>query len=379
MRKVRKLKIKKKYKYGLISLCIIAAAVLLFFMMKELIHPGETRMDQSVYHYRIEPITNYEVTLKPNHLYETNTLGEGKFYFTELVDTINANFSYEYNGDTECDIAGEYKILGVMEGYIINSDKDSVTIWKRPYILETNTSLNSKDGKLSISNDISIKLEDYNTMAEEIVELTKTPAQFRLILTMEVALTAKTEYGIIEEQSSPSLTIPVYTNLFEISKAGIEGKEEDIKETVVTQLPVNKTEIILFGVLAGASTISLLFIIFFVHGEKEDPLEKKVRKIFKDHGNRLVALVGGLNRDAVKCIFAVKDMHDLVKIADELEKPILYEQKEDLKEIKTYYLIHDDTMYVYDIKESTDTSNEEALEHTEDQKKDDEKDIGIAG
>lgn len=379
MKKMRKLKIKKKYKYGLISFFIIVIAILLFFMMKELIHPGETKIDQSVYHYSIKPITNYEVTLKPNSLYNTRTMGEGKFYFSELVDTISATFSYEYNGDTECDINGEYEILGVMEGFIVNSDKESITIWKKPYILEPNTSLNSKDGKLSLTKDISIKLDDYNAMAVDFVELTKTPAQFRLVITMEVDLKAETGHGLIEEQSSPSITIPLYTNLFEISKAGIEEKEEDIKETLVMQLPVNRTEIIIFGVSAGVCTICILFLIIFIQGEKEDPLEKKVRKIFKDHGNRLVALVGGLNRDAVKCIFAVKDMHDLVKIADELEKPILYEQKEDLKEIKTYYLIHDDTMYVYDIKESTDTSNEEALEHTEDQKKDDEKDIGIAG
>ena len=46
----------------------------------------------------------------------------------------------------------------------------------------------------------------------------------------------------------------------------------------------------------------------------------------------------------------VKSIEDLVKISDDIEKPILYRYRVDYKEINKFYVIHDDNNFVFDLK-----------------------------
>lgn len=82
----------------------------------------------------------------------------------------------------------------------------------------------------------------------------------------------------------------------------------------------------------------------------------------------MVALIGEGNNKPSKIKYSVSNINDLVKISDELEKPIFYEQKRNLKDVLSYYVLHDNIMCLYEIRD-----NKESTE-----KRDNTKEITIA-
>lgn len=362
--KISKIKIKKKYKYSIVATLSVVMAMLLFFLISDLIYPKEIKVEKDLYNYNIKPSTNYEVKLKPNALYDVNIMGENKIYFSEIIDTINANFSYLYNGNEKCIIAGSYNITALMEGYITNSDETNITIWQKPFNIISSTNFKLNNNKHIISKDININFNDYNTLAKKIIDNIKTPSQVRLVVTMNVDINANTNNGVIKESSKPSITIPLNTSMLEISKIGIEEKEDKITETIIEKVPVNNFAILIYTIFAIITLIGVIYTLIFIQVEKVVKTEKEIKKIFKNHGTRLVALLNEINYKKIEDIYSVKNIEDLVKISDELEKPIFYEQKKNIKEIKKYYVINDKTIYEFDILD-TDIDEEIELESSD--------------
>lgn len=369
--------LKQIYKYGLLILCSIIMAILIYILLIVNLRPGEETIEQNLYSYSIKPDTTYEAILKPNKLYEKTTLGEGMVYFTEIVDVIKANISYYFTGEHINSLNGEYEILGIMEGFVTDKDGNNVTIWEKSLSILGKTPIQSQDSTVSLTQEVALQMEEYNKLAEEILELTNTDAQVKLNVSMNVTLNLVTDYGEIVELSNPNITIPLSTSMYEITKGGNEEKLEDKTETIIQKLPINTKLVVLFSVLLGIVFLALLFLIIFVEGYKEDKLVVKVRKIFKEYGSRLVALAGNFTINTVQNEFYVHEMIDLVKISDELEKPILYVQSENLTDIQTFYILNNDIIYIYDLHEPLDVPKKEAVQSQPDLLK--ESDVEIAG
>lgn len=343
---IRKIKTKSIYKYTILSFLVLFLIIFVCFLIKELYYPVETKIEKPLYNYSVKPNVNYKVTLKPNTFFNDANMNEGKIYFSELIDNIKLHFNYEYNGDEESIINGNYNINGIMEGYIKNADEEIIIIWQKPFNLMQNDEFNFNHNQLFLNKEIDLDFQMYNLIAKEIIELTKTPAQVRLIFTMNVNLLTETKYGIVEDQSSPSLIIPLDVSMFEISKSGIEEKNEAIKQTITEVVPIDTNLIITLSILSLMCTLGLIFVLVFIQGVREDKLEKNIKKIFKNHGSRLVALVN-CNYSDMENIYVVNNIEDLVKIADELEKPIFYKKRDQLKEIDNFYIVNDNNTYVY--------------------------------
>jgi hypothetical protein len=51
-------------------------------------------------------------------------------------------------------------------------------------------------------------------------------------------------------------------------------------------------------------------------------------------------------------MFSVKSFEDLIKISDEIEKPIFYNYSENIGHMNKFYIINENTSYIYYIKHS---------------------------
>lgn len=141
------------------------------------------------------------------------------------------------------------------------------------------------------------------------------------------------------------------TNYFTIAKTGREEKPGKVEETKKVQVPADMRIIILNVVIIVILILSLLYLIIFTAAPtKEDIYLKKFRKMFKIHSNRLAALKDKINApDADIHCCSVRSIDDLVKIADELEKPVLYEYSPDYMQIVNFYVIDDAWIYILNL------------------------------
>lgn len=305
----------------------------------------------TLYSYNNKSDIHYQVQLKPNILYDKATLDEDKVYITEFVDSIQATFEYQFKGEGKADIVGDYEIVAQMEGYAGNEKEGNTkTIWKKDFILVPKKSFQQNDHIFSIKEDVSLELDDYNNFAAQVLEVSKVGIPVKLSVGMNINFQANTNKGVADVKISPSLNMPINTNYFEIRK-NVQDDTGGIQVSKQIQQPVNKIAVTIYIFLDILALSGLLFIIFGTQISTKDPLIRSLKRIFKKHGDRLVALtneVAGMD----EIYNEVKNIEDLVRIADEIGKPIMYQYSENYSDMTKFYVFDDKQVYLFDISKT---------------------------
>ena len=350
-----KINIDKRLRQGLITSLLIAFGIISFLLYNQAFNRGFEEKKTILYKYQQGADINYNVFLKPNPLYENNSLGEGKVYITEFIKSINLALNYAYSAEKPADIKGNSEVIAVMEGFT-DGDKDTKSIWKKTFSLVPKKDFKAQEKSFSIAEDVSLNLEDYNAIANKIIQDSKVGSQVRLSVFMNVNLKAETHKGVIEEKVSPMITIPLNTNFIEITKDQIVERPGAIEETEKIQIPVNKKIIAIYTLALIAFLSTLFWLKSYTIGTEKDQLTKSLNGIFKKHGDRLVALNGAIP-SSLETFYKVKSIDDLVKIADEIAKPIFYNHSSYLKDITKFYVFDDNFAYILDLKEVLSETN----------------------
>jgi hypothetical protein len=339
-----KLMINKNIRKGLIFIFVVTVLILSFLIFNEIYNPGYEEQKNTIYTYNNKGSINYSVYLKPNKLYNGNVLDEGKLYITEFVDYIDTNLKYEFTGEKSNNIKANYSIIAKVQGFTIELDEIK-NIWEKDFPIVLDKTINSYEDKILINEKVKLNLNDYNTFVKEIMETSKINCQTNLSLLMNVNISGSTNKGPIKDSIVANLIIPLDVTMFEILGNNIVDKPGAIDETVKVQLPVNKTQILIFGIILAILLITLIVLIFFIQiAPEKDQLEKELNIIFKKHGDRLVTLNSDIDLENA---ISVKSIDDIVKIADEVGKPILYKYSDNYKEINKFYVTNNDEVFLY--------------------------------
>lgn len=352
--------INKRLKIALIAILLIIIGIISVLLYLAVKNPGVREEKITLLSYNNKTDIKYIVFLKPNPLYSEDNLAEDKLYLTSFVDYIKTNFQYEFNIDKSSDIKGDYEVVAIVEGYKTEEKVDKI-IWKKEFILLPKTEFESKDTKFLIDKEIIFSLVEYNIFATQISEATELNVEVRSSVVMNVNLQAKSGKNVIEKKFAPSITIPLNSNYFGISKSGVEEKPEVVEEIKQIQLPVNQNLIITYGIIIGIAFLALMYLIIFVKGNAPvDVFKKQLNKIFKSHGTRLVAINNEIGT-TFGMYYKVKSIEDLVRIADELGRPIMYRYSTDSKEITKFYIHDDKSMFSFNLKDMLGSNDVEAI------------------
>lgn len=358
-----KIEINKKLKTVLIpmiSIAILGLAVLFYY---ELTVPEVKEVKSAVYECVTKGKVSYGIKLKPNILYSTDTLDEGGIYLSEFVDSIDAGFKYDFNGESEAAIKGKYGITAAVEGYYTETNNyapqtgteaqkkaEPKTVWRKEYTLVPETAIDQKTKNLSISKDISFKYSDYNDFALKVIELSKYKVSTKLVVSMNVSTQIQTDKGTIEDISAQSFELALGGSNFNIIKNELAEKPGSIEEVKKIRIPPDKYLLVACAVGAGVLLLALLFVIIFTRAAPDISEHLRlVNRIFKKYSNRMAVLCGELKYDG-SCLRHVRTMEDLVRIADEMQKPIIYKFSENIINISQFFVFDGNWTYLFDLK-----------------------------
>lgn len=346
-----KIKLHKNLRIALMVLCSIVICVLLYLIYVETSHTEYQEEKRILYSYNHKSNISYEAFLKPNILYDTDRLGEDQIYFTEYTDYIQVAFQYEFAGGRASDIEASYRISAMVEGYT-GSDKVQ-TIWQKEFPLVHETKMNTHDKSLSIIKDLPVQLNTYNEFSKMVAETSKVSSQSNLSVVMYINIKVKTDTGnIVEDLFQPMLVIPLNTNYFVISKNVPPEKPGTIENTEKIRIQADLNKVILYSIIIVLSIAGLIFLIFFtINLPVKSQLEISLSKIFREHGSRFVALESEIIKEYGDYI-KVHAIDDLVRISDELEKPILYNYTGNYDDIHLFFILDGPVMYVFNLQES---------------------------
>jgi hypothetical protein len=343
------MKLKKNQRIALLaSLAIITCSLL--YLLIDAISPGLRDEKSTLFQCENQAAIAYDVYLHPNLIFSEPILPPDKVIITEYVDYIAATCSYTYTGQDKANLTGYYEVAVLLEGYT-GEGENLIPIWNKTFPIQPRMHFEQMDAShYTINKDVRLNLAQYNNYAVRISEESKVNAEVKMSLLMNIAIQAETSNGKINEHLCPSMVIPLDSSYFIVSGNPIVDKPGILEETKQIPIPVNSSKVFFLIAAISILTIMLILVLVFTKGIEPGPRMKFLKKVFKKHGDRMVALKN-IAIDTFELLFEVKSIDDLVRISDEIGKPILYQYEADSNNISSLYVIDGKEMYLLTIND----------------------------
>lgn len=292
--------------------------------------PADKTEEIMEYAYSQSADIDYLVHMKPNELFPDGVDGTDRAYITALAESLSATLSYRFTGEREATITGEYQSGALLSAYE-GRGEESRMVWSKEYTLIPEKSISSDNGEIFIEETVEVPLAEYLNFVEQVkTETGFTPADIRLDIDYDINFSVEPAEGLMAEESvNPKLTVLLGGNTF---TAGVENLEETsggIYQESLVAVPwvsfARQTLLVSSAVIA----LGLLGMLFLTTSKPEivDNRETELAKIIKKHGERIVLAKSELPAFSDKAI-DVTTFEELIKVADELGRPIVYHQPE---------------------------------------------------
>lgn len=338
--------VKPKKSYGFITLFLaIVSTICVYF--------GLTYSPNRVLKYSETGVADYKVYLKNNDFFDVPYLEKGRKYIASLIDHIDVEYNYKFEGNQSVD----YKLSYYIEAYtsVLDSSSTKKVLYdKEKKLTEPKTIEFKNSSTAEIAETISINYDEYNEIIKQFVDKygVGSSAVSNLDLKMVINLEASANgfENIILDESKIALSIPL-TNLaidMEINYDAIDNRGEKIEYNN------SKLGKILF--FADAALSFIFCMIFLIKAIKNKqmleklitPYERAKNNILFKYNN-MVAQVQVFPKNVLEHIVAVTNFEDLVLISDILAKPILYKEL-DPKNLSWFITIDETITYIFILK-----------------------------
>ena len=279
------------------------------------------------------------------------TIGPGEVIFSKLVDKMDATFDYTFKCDQPIsELTEEVSIIATLE---------NPEVWSKTFVLVPPT---MKSENFSISFPLDI--DHFTEMLEAIRSETGVPAEsYNLAIKADVHTIAQTDFGPIDEVFSQTLSTALGKGTLEWNEELVESKPGSITTSRMIPNPNKYVGLSVSGIRILSAIVMgsmvFLFLYFLRRYMKFKPvevpkIEKEISLARKKYGERIVEATSQTPVKDEK-IISIGSMEDLIKIADELSKPVIHQAPSTPEEAHAYYVFDGATRYQYvltaDIKE----------------------------
>ena len=334
-----KIKIKNSTRVSLMMLAIVIFSLSSANFYKAIFKNDVTKVQQDVYTYTNEYKSNYVVNVKENSFITEKTLPSGQTYLSDLIDSLDMNIKYKYSGSKDTTINYTYKIDAVI-GANYNSDGSDYSVWNKTYNLKTSDSLQAKNS-INIDENINVDYTKYNKEVKNFKQTLGMNVDAYLYVKLTVNTSTTANHQEVKNEYVSNFSISLGDKV-----AVVEGKNEDTKvgsvkqENTYTQNSVDVPKLLISAIAVIISLYTMYFVRFktkkFNAIKNEFKLE--LNRILKSCQDRIVMVKNNVDTDT-ETIIDVNDFGELIKLSEELYKPILCWISEDLEEQQAWFSI----------------------------------------
>ena len=303
----------------------------------------------------------YVAKLGPNIIYNQSTLepGEGTL-FTGITEYINTTLSYTFESSQNASITIEYSI-----DVIIGSPK-----WSKSFNIVPHTTLNSIGNITRSSNDYLVNITSVQELKKAIEDETGARvSDYNVTIRPEIHTIASNNIATIDEYFTPTIVMAFKYGTPEgnyISTTGLEHiRPNEITDTRRIPIPeVINQRYASYGFSAIA--ISALLATMWVYTKTVEPSlkpKKLMEEVIAPYEEIITESAGEPTYKGQIATITMKNLEDLVKVADWLGKPVLsYEKAQSTlskESIRIFYVLDGTTRYECTITAPTTTKEEE--------------------
>lgn len=344
MRK-RKQKLRKSIRNFYIVLAISVIAFCSATIFNKVVKKDTYDKKEIILTYTNKLNTTYNVDLKDNKFIDEKTLPMGKTYVTNLIDKVNMHFDYSYEASKYTELTYTYSIVGVLNG-TYSKDGIQQKVWEKEYVLLENTENKKTNSTISIKENIPIDVNSYN---DEIYNFEQTLGM-AITANLNVQLRVNIDGKINNTQISDTYVSDINIELGEQTTT-ITGKlTDETGDTLYKTTTNSKNNTVIIGVNAILIIVALAWLKYISENTTNlntvrNNYKLELNRILKSCEDKIVKLSKNIDLNG-KEIIEVKDFGELIKLSEELYKPILYWNSSQ-KEEAEFFVITNNVIYKF--------------------------------
>ncbi len=343
------MKIRKSVKYICICISVILIIISCINIGSGLTENNIINTNEEIYNYNNKFSYNYTVNLLDNEFMPEKSMGMSQNYFvTDLIDNINLDLNYTYKGSSQTDINYDYQIVGVLNAVYV---KDGVEckIWEKEDVLKDLATSSVNDTSANINENLLLDLKKHNQLVKEFED--KMGMSITADYTIKLKIHTNTSVQDVEVKNEyiPFVKVSLGEKVTTITGDNdIENTEyvsKESKETKNISIPYLIVNIIIF--------IIALFLLKFALSHKsinivKNEYRQELNRILKLCQDKIIQVSQQPNIEQGK-IIDVNDFGEMVKVSEELFKPILYWFDEKTEEAE-FSVLSENVIYKYTLK-----------------------------
>ena len=347
MRK-RKQKLRKSIRTFYIVLAISVMAFCSATIFNRIVKKDTYDIKEILLSYTNKLNTTYTVDLKNNNFIEEKTLPMGKTYVTELIDKINMNFDFSYNASKYTELTYSYSVVGVLNGaYSKNGTPQNV--WEKEYVLLQKTENKKSNNTINIKENIPIDVNKYNDEIYNFEQTLGMAITANLNVQLRVNIDGKINNTDIKDNYVSDINIELGEQTTQIT-----GKlTDETGDTLYKTTTNNKNNTIVITVNTILIIAALVWLRYISVNTTNlntvrNNYKLELNRILKSCEDKIVKLSRNIDLNG-KEIIEVKDFGELIKLSEELYKPILY-WNSNQKEEAEFFVITNNVIYKFILK-----------------------------
>ena len=347
--KKNKSKIRKSIRISYIILGITLIFINLTSIYNKLSKQTDNSTTEEILDYTNKFNSSYIVKLKENSFIQQNNLPMGQVYITELIDSINMNLNYYYKASRVSNLTYTYSIIGILQA---DYTKEGVKqrVWEKEYIIKPETEGNSKNSLIEINESVDIDINKYNSEVYKFEKDLGMPLDAKLSIKLIVDVSSKFDNNLINSDYESDINIELGEKTTQITGKFEDEYSEKLNRNLETLDLSEKVSISINIIIIILAVLWLRHILLNTRNSNivRNAFKLELNRILKSCEDKLVKVNKKVDVTG-KEIIEVKDFGELIKLSEELFKPILYWNNSEKEEAEFFILI-DNLIYRYELK-----------------------------
>ncbi len=308
--------------------------------------------EKEIYKYTNKFTSNYSMNIKSNPYIPEQKMSAGQTYISDLVSTIDMNLNYSYTDSVEEGVPVKYKysIDVIIKALYESDDKEYEVLNKKENIKKVDT-IDATSNKLVINENINVNYAKYHELLKDFKQTLGMNVDAYLYVVLTVDTTADVNSEKIKNQYKSEYNINLGSKIAVATNKGNDTNTNSVKSKLEEKSRIGYDIVRIIG-----STVSILIGIYIIYAilyrtKKLNVIGNKFKeefnRIFKSCQDRVVIVENQVDTDIENTIL-VSEFEELIKLSEELYKPILCWMKND--EEAQFSVISNHVRYVYILK-----------------------------
>ena len=320
-------KVKNRIRKSTKVIYIIIAVIILIFSFYEFLKGIQSNtintQKEQIYQYTNKFKYDYKVNLIENKYMEDEQVKNQIAYVTDLMDTTTLNLNYEYIADKKTNIQGEYSVIGRMD-VVYSRNGEEQKIWKDEDVLIETKPINETTDTIKIFEELNIDLKDKNKLLKDFEQQMGMSITAHYSVILNIKLATDIDEKNVEVEYKPIIQIELADKTTKIM-----GKNDQEETEYVSKeyefASGNKILNIVIGLIGIVISIAIFKYLskFRTANIIRNEFKQELNRILKICQDKIVQ-VDTKPITSPEDTVTVKDFGEIVKVSEELFKPILY-------------------------------------------------------